>query len=326
MPLYSFATYVHSKKDSSKVSAYGIAFLKSEFFAAGGRPAIYGLSTDSPIYIANTPYQRIFDSSVLPIAEQYRYVAYNPLGTHWIDWSHEREWRWIARSEDRDSIWCKDYNGYIGPTAGLPLFKGKLEEFSFSKVCIIVLTHDEALCIQELLTGLYLAGSNDYDTEFDRRLIEHSSIIVLQDVIDAVENGKELDAQTIEGLEEAKLVKPIVISTPPSNAGELVMQAFAQASASGKAAAETYISKYGGDGGACGFAHAVTYDVTNRIVQYLLAEELASGPFDGAVWINVPSDWPFMPTIDYQETICEAIASTLTKTLGITVCMESRLD
>jgi hypothetical protein len=33
MPLYSFAQYVQSRNDPAKVSAYGIAFLKSEFYA-----------------------------------------------------------------------------------------------------------------------------------------------------------------------------------------------------------------------------------------------------------------------------------------------------
>lgn len=326
MPLYSFATYVRSKKDTSKVSAYGLAFLKSEFFAAGGRPAIYGLSIESPKYITNTSYQRIFDPSVLPAAEQYRYVAYSPSGTHWIDWSHEREWRWVANSDDRDSILCKDYDGCIGPTPGLPLFKGKLDGHSFSRVCIIVWTHEEAVEIQELLTGFYLAGSNNYGTELDKQLIRASSIIVLQDVIDAVEKDKDLDAQTIEGLEAAKLVKPIVIASPPEGAAELVELAFAQATAAGKAAAEIYIKKYGGDGGDCGFAHAVTYDVTHPIVQYLIAEKLASGPFDGAVWINVPSSWPVMQSIDYEKAIFRVIAVTLSKALCIRVFMESRLD
>jgi hypothetical protein len=40
MPLYSFAA--RERTDTDKVSAYGVALLKSEFYAAGGRPVIYG--------------------------------------------------------------------------------------------------------------------------------------------------------------------------------------------------------------------------------------------------------------------------------------------
>lgn len=72
MPLYSFACYAREKSNTSKVSAYGIAFLKAEFFSAGGRPAIYGLSVQNPAYIQNTPTSRIFANETMPLAEQYR--------------------------------------------------------------------------------------------------------------------------------------------------------------------------------------------------------------------------------------------------------------
>ena len=132
MPLYSFASYVRTRADSAKVSAYGIGFLKSEFFAAGGRPAIYGLSINSRRYVENTTRRRVFDPSVLPTSEQYRYIAYSPSESRWIDWSHEREWRWIATDEERDSIWCLDSNGCLGPCAALPLFKGTLDNGTFT--------------------------------------------------------------------------------------------------------------------------------------------------------------------------------------------------
>lgn len=326
MPLYSFAKYAQSKRDSSKVSAYGIAFLKTEFFAAGGRPAIYGLSGDSPSYKINSTTVRIFDDVTLPQQEQYRYVAFNPSTSHWIDWSHEREWRWIARNEDRDEIWQQDYNGVLGPTPALPIFKGLLDGRPFSRVCLIVWTHDEAEQMRELLTGFYLAGNNNYDTHFDKTLLKNSKIIVLQDVVAAVESGKDLNAQTIEGLEEAHLLQPLAIHSPPPNAKAVVEKAMAHAHAEGKKAAEAYIAKHPKDEGSCGFAHAVTYEVTSPLVQYLLETGRASGPFDGAVWINFPGDWPMRQSIDYQEHICEAAADALTKVLGIPVHMESRFD
>lgn len=326
MPLYSFAEYARSKADSAKVSAYGIAFLKSEFFAAGGRPAIYGLSSGYIKYIENSARRRIFDPSVLPISEQYRFVAYDPAGSHWIDWSHEREWRWIAQDENRDSIWSQDYNGRLGPTPGLPLFKGKLDGRPFSRLCIIVWTHEEAQEIQKLLTGFYLAGCNDYDTPFDTDLIKSSQIIVLQDVVLAVESGRSLKAQTIEGLEEAGLVKPIAIHAAPDGAEKLVTDALAKAAAAGQLAADMFLSRHALESGPCGFVHAVTHDVTNQLVQYLLANELASGPFDGTVRIHVPGSWKDSQSIDYLECIYTAIAESLTKVLGFNVYMDSHLD
>lgn len=328
MPLYSFAKYAQSRKDSSKVSAYGVAFLKTEFFEAGGRPAIYGLSSENPSYKINTLTVRIFDDATLPQQEQYRYVPYNPIAStsHWIDWSHEREWRWVAQNDERDEIWQQDYNGIFGPTPALPIFKGSLDGRPFTRVCLIVWTHDEAEQMRELLTGFYLAGSNNYDTPFDKTLLANSKIIVLQDVVEAVESGKDLNAQTIEGLEEAHLLQPLAIHSPPKNAKTIVEKAMAHALAVGKEAAASYIAKHPKDEGSCGFAHAVTYEVTSPLVQYLLATGEASGPFDGAVRINFLGDWPARQSIDYQEHICKAASDALSKGLGIPVFMESRLD
>ena len=326
MPIYSFADYAHSKKDPSKVSAYGIAFLKSEFFAAGGRPAIYGLSISNPTYVTKTATRRIFTDSVLPKTEQFRYVAYNPSPSNWIDWSHEREWRWQARDESQDEIWCQDYNGSLGPVPALPLFKGEIDGRSFTRVCIIVWSHEEAKEIRELLTGFYLAGHNNYDTPFDKKLIAASKIIVLQDVVAAVEAGKNLGSQTIEGLEAANLLSPIAIVPAPPDAKEVAEKAMSLATAAGKKAADEYLAKYDIEKGSCGFANAVTYDVTSPMVQYLLTAGMASGPFDGAVWIDFPHSWPPSQSIDYREAICRAAAEALSKALGISVYMDSRLD
>lgn len=63
-------------------------------FQLGARPVIYGLSVNASLPIGNGGCARIFDESILPLAEQYRYVTYNPVGQHCIDWTHEREWRW----------------------------------------------------------------------------------------------------------------------------------------------------------------------------------------------------------------------------------------
>jgi hypothetical protein len=327
MPLYSFARYVLSRGDEGKVSAYGIAFLKSEFYAAGGRPVIYGLSTGTPRFIKDTSSVRVFDDSVLPTSEQYRYVAYNPTGSSkWVDWSHEREWRWISQNERTDEVWASDYTGALGPTAALPIFKGRLDGRPFTQVCIIVWTHDEADEINELLTGFYLAGSNNYDTPFDRNLIEASKIIVLQDVVDLVEKGKELDAQTIEGLDEANLLTSITITATPKNADAVVKKAMQRAGVAAKAAVESFMDKHGHTAGYCGFAHAVTYEVTNPIVQYLLEIDQASGPFDGQVWIKYPKDFPPSQAMDYNEAGCRAAAEILSKDLGIKVYCETHPD
>ena len=326
MPLYSFAEYSRSR-GSAKVSAYGIAFLKSEFYSAGDRPAIYGLSVDNPRFVTNTSTVRVFAESVLPPSEQYRYVAYNPSGSSgWVDWSHEREWRWVVHNQKLDEVCVRDYQGMYGPTPALPIFEGQLNGRPFTRVCIIVWTHEEAKEIRELMTGFYLAGSNNYGTPFDRTLIEASRIIVLQDVVDAVEHGGKLHAQTIEGLEEANFLEPIEIAGPPANVDKIVARAMEKAGAAAKTAVEAFTAKYGRGNGYCGFAHATTHNVTNPLVQYLLKVGQASGPFDGAVWINFPEDYPFSPSMDYVEAGCIAACKVLSRELGIAVYCETRPD
>ena len=293
MPLYSFAQYVQARNDPGKVSAYGIAFLKTEFYRAGGRPVLYGLSINNPQFVEDKPTTRVFHDSVLPRVEQYRYVAYSPAGAQkWVDWSHEREWRWVVQDKERDTICAIGSDGCFELTPALPIFKGKIEGGFFSRVCIIVWTHEEAAQIRELLTGFYLAGSNNYDTLFDKKLIERSRIIVLQDVIELVETGKTLKAQTIEGLQAAHLLKPITVAPPPVNAEAIVKAALAKAGAAAKASVEAYMAKHGIEGGYCGWANAVTGDVTEPIVQYLLKVGCASGPCDGRVHIEFPRDYP----------------------------------
>lgn len=327
MPLYSFANYALDRKDASKVSAYGISFLKHEFFSAGGRHVIYGLSNPNPTYKTNTNTCRIFDEDTLPLQEQYRYVAYNPSSTStWIDWSHEREWRWIVENEELDEIWVQNHFGQYGPVPALPLFKGKLDGRPFTRVCIIVWNHAEADEIQKLLTGLYLSGSNNYDTPFDKNLIEASHIIVLEDVMKAVEEGKHLSSQTIEGLEAANLLEPIKIAKPPKNAKAIVENAMKLAAAAAQSASDEFVKKWGHGSGSCGFAHAVTYEVTEPIVQYLLAQNLAKGPFDGAIWIDFPDTTIKSQSMDYNEAVTKAAAAALSKGLGVPVSMESRLD
>jgi hypothetical protein len=158
MPLYAFASYARSRAEKGNVSAYGISFLKSEFFESGGRAAIYGLATDNVTYLENNALSRIFDDCVLPRHEQFRYVAHNPSKSGpYIDWSHEREWRWIPKNDELDEVWAEGFDG-IGPKPALPLFKGGLEGRPFSRVCVIVWTTEEAQAVRELLTALYLAG------------------------------------------------------------------------------------------------------------------------------------------------------------------------
>lgn len=325
MPLYSFASYVSERGNAGCVSAYGIAFLKSELFEAGGRPVIYGLSSEMLEYDENTPCRRVFKESVLPISEQYRYVAYNPSGDKWIDWSHEREWRWVPKDAEKDTVCGLRGDGTFDANPGLPLFLGKENDGYFSKLCIIVWTEEEARKIQELLTGLYFSGANDYDTPFSRALILNSFIIVLEKVVSQVEIEHNLNAQTIEGLQEADLTTTIITTNPPYNAKELINTAIKKAKEAGKKAAEEYKDTHDDFGVYCGFASVVTHEISNPLVQYMLKEGIATA-FDGYICITVYGDWDSSPSMDYQEYIYTAVANSLQNELGFDAYMISRPD
>lgn len=325
MPLYALAKYAQSRVKQGNVSAYGIAFLKSEFYASGGRPAIYGLSTDDVTYVVNTDKSRILAESVLPRSEQYRYVAYNPaLPTRRLDWSHEREWRWIPRDEWKDQIWAKERDG-LGPTPALPVFKGQIDGRHFTKVCVIVWSNDEANEVRNLLTGLYLAGSNNYDTPFDKSLIERSRIIVMEDVVKAVEEGNDINSQTIEGLTAAQLLQPITITTPPSNAKEIVDEAYAEAAKVVDAVGAEYDEAHGTSFSGYARVHLTTTDLTNPIVQYLLKTEMATGPFDDEVRIKVPGATGLGDKERGLE-VCWAVLEVFEDKFGIDIHIDCRDD
>ncbi|MBS7426459.1 DUF4427 domain-containing protein [Pseudomonas syringae] len=100
MPL---AAFVQSSSErlarGENVGRYAFMIPKAAMFSLGARPVIYGLSQPAWERKDADPY-RVFDNDILPIAEQYRYVAYSIGDVKTIDWTHEREWRWRYEGEE----------------------------------------------------------------------------------------------------------------------------------------------------------------------------------------------------------------------------------
>ncbi|MCQ3018882.1 DUF4427 domain-containing protein [Pseudomonas tremae] len=97
MPL---AAFVQSSNErlarGENVGRYAFMIPKAAMFGLGARPVIYGLSQDARERQDTAPF-RIIEIDRLPLAEQYRYVAYSIADDRTIDWTHEREWRWPYR-------------------------------------------------------------------------------------------------------------------------------------------------------------------------------------------------------------------------------------
>ena len=173
MPLHALVDYA-KRREATDVGCYAVGLLKSEFFAAGGRPVIYGLSTEyAERDRARQKWpRRLADSCGIAEAEQYRYVSTALDGRYRIDWTHEREWRWV---DHKDRCSCP----------GLPVWIMD-EPHSFSRVLVIVQTDEEAERILDLLKQLHDSGCNEFTVEFDRATLERTSVISLEQLSDGL--------------------------------------------------------------------------------------------------------------------------------------------
>lgn len=102
MPIPAFIeTSCARAKRNEAIASYALVFSKLALYNVGARPVIYGLSTFAVPDTDRRSGERFFPNTVMPTAEQYRYVAYNPSSER-LDWTHEREWRWPLD----EAPWC----------------------------------------------------------------------------------------------------------------------------------------------------------------------------------------------------------------------------
>ena len=165
MPLYALCQYAkeRSKKD---VETYAIGVRKRELFTAGGRPVIYGLSGKHEESVFNERWPRkLAPSCGIAEKEQFRYVSMSLDTQKRIDWSHEREWRWV---DHEDQCSCP----------GLPIWLAE-EPISFQSTFIVVQTSSEVERVLNLLKELYDAGSNNYTYPFSKLTLRQTSVVAL---------------------------------------------------------------------------------------------------------------------------------------------------
>ena len=201
---------------------------------------------------------------------------------------------------------------------------GKMEVF-FTKIGIIVMNQEQALEIQKMLTGYFIAGSNNYDTPFSRKLILNSFIIVLNEVINAVENGN-IRAQTIEAITEESLIQPVTIFNNCDELLPLIRATIEKAKIAGAQAAHTYMQNNELDEELCGYANIVSHDIMTPIIQKLIQMGIGSGPYDGKVYIHVAGKWPFDQSMGYNTFIEKAMCEVFVSNLGEYFHVESWLD
>jgi len=172
MPLYALLDYARKRKPNV-VGTYAIGLLKQELFRAGGRPVIYGLSSDHVEDRKSTQLSRVWPRTLhtscgISESEQYRYVSMAMDDDKLIDWSHEREWRW---ADHEDQYHCP----------GLPIWLSD-EPVDITSVFIVVQSSGDASRILKLLQELYDAGGNDFDHQFNRVTLKKTMVVCLDEV------------------------------------------------------------------------------------------------------------------------------------------------
>ena len=204
MPLHALVDYA-KHRDPTDVECYAIGLLKSEFYAAGGRPAIYGLSTEpvGPSHSKQGWPRLLEDNCGLTAAEQYRYVTTAMGQGREIDWTHEREWRWV---DHHDSCWCP----------GLPVWLAE-EPHSFSQVLVVVPSTEEAETILDLLKELHDSGANGFDVPFEQETLEQTAVVSLEQVSDILRDD-EFRTLRLEDIPKMHLRK---FESPPASSEDL---------------------------------------------------------------------------------------------------------
>jgi hypothetical protein len=132
------AAFIEASKNRAakkeKISIYALIFKKIEMYKLGARPVIYGLSGKSSPPVHYNGWERIIDPKYLPLREQYRYVAFNPLSL--IDWTHEREWRLPYYEDISNYLRDLEIFGFVSEVKDIPSFQ--IKSALFSEIGVIV--------------------------------------------------------------------------------------------------------------------------------------------------------------------------------------------
>lgn len=276
MPLVSLVDYAW-RRGSADVDCYAVGLLTSEFFAAGGRPVIYGLSTGFAEKDRGGRVwpRKLAESCGMAEAEQYRYVHTALASSHPIDWTHEREWRW---TDHQDKCQCP----------GLPVWAAH-EPHSFSQALVVVRTDEEAANLLDLLKQLYDSGMNENCVELRRGTLERTSVISLQQVSNEL-TDTALRTLRLEDIPTRQLQQ---FEAPAASKEDLnkvrAVLAEAQAAAYQAARDEWESAPKGPDGfmrDVVGFANLQVHDAQTPLVSALLQLGAASALGGGGYTIS----------------------------------------
>ncbi|RMP42496.1 hypothetical protein ALO95_200011 [Pseudomonas syringae pv. antirrhini] len=192
MPL---AAFVQSSNErlarGEKVGRYAFMFPKAAMFSVGARPAIYGLSQDAWERHGVRPF-RVLETDLLPLAEQYRYVAYSIGDDKTIDWTHEREWRWPYRGE-QSHFEPGGYNNLVESLEEMPGLD--LESTPISGMGVLVQDRED---VQKIVYDIL--------TLVDAEIIHRSMFSFVIPLCDVEQHGSIMDPGRVSKLINEHLV------------------------------------------------------------------------------------------------------------------------
>ena len=265
MPLYALCQYA-KKRSKKDVETYTIGVLKRDLFAAGGRPVIYGLSGKHEELLFDERWPRKLDPSCgVAEKEQYRYVSMSLASQKPIDWSHEREWRWV---DHEDQYSCP----------GLPIWL-KDEPTSFRRVFIVVQTQSEVGRVLHLLKELYDAGSNNYSYPFSKLALRQTYVVALDRLN---ERSGDIQMQTLR-LEDIPKSETEIFKQPEVSPGftRKVNSVLEEARKAADVAAEAFLltaqrTEDGHVADVFGSAHVMVRDAQSPLISALLELDCVS--------------------------------------------------
>ncbi|WOD36943.1 hypothetical protein [Nodosilinea sp. E11] len=319
MPLYALLEYASNRNNSSSVQSYGIALRKQEFFKAGGRPVIYGLSGNHKEASKDDSYfgkgfRCLASSCGIALNEQYRYVAMNLDKNKWIDWTHEREWRWADARES-----------YEFP--GFPVWV-ESQSPKLSQILVIVKEAWEAKDFIDSVKTHYDERGNIYDSTYDRENLQNTAVVSLEEI------EQQLSSFSVIRLEDLPLksFSCIAPKKPSAEVLEKVKQALKEARKEAEKAAkkDRDIAPRNKDGyiaDVCGFATVVTSEANTEITDALISLDYAS-PCDGEQYylFKTTSGIDTEQALRVAEAAAKAAAKKLSELLGQTFSVDSRWD
>tara|TARA_B100000929_G_C15493223_1_gene415160 strand:- start:71 stop:1261 length:1191 start_codon:yes stop_codon:yes gene_type:complete len=314
MPLINFLQYAKSRTDT-RITNYGLAFLKNDIFEYGGRPVISGLSYDNTFNFEDIS-NRILDPKILGYSEQYRYVKLDLRKRN--DWTHEREWR-IKFKTSNFSIRDELNNNYI--------FIKALPISHFDEIIIILQSEKEAIEIQPIVQDQLDSGYCRSGQEF----CEKVKYLILDN---AIEYLNENSVTSIENLPDTVYYEHVYETLSDQEKKKIYLTIEKCKKLAPKFANEfhkkTKLSKHPDDNhyiDVGGWANIRTDNTQNKYVRYLIKKDIASIFSDGFIWLkDMDIKVPVIQSLTYYDYIAGKQIEILNQELNLNFYLDSRID